>query len=169
PPEISSGSFDEMSDRPSLPIIAWAAADAAAAGHPASSSGSATFSSTLSGGRRLGPWNARATGPGRSCSRAPRAGDAIAPPVGRSMPAMMCSSDDLPLPDGPTSATLSPARTSNVAAAIATTASGPLPNSRDSPLARTRTSLIGDPAVHQVHDAVGGLRHVAAVGDHQHG
>src|SRR5262249_59323465 len=93
----------------------------------------------------------------------------IVPPVGRSMPAMMCSSDDLPLPDGPTSATLSPARTSNVAAAIATTASGPLPNSRDSPLARTRTSLIGDPAVHQVHDAVGGLRHVAAVGDHQHG
>src|SRR5207249_1266029 len=127
------------------------------------------FSSTVSGGSRLGPWNAKETGPGRSDLNGPIPGHSIVPAVGRSSPAIRWSRVDFPLPDGPTTAIRSAASMSNVASARAVTAAGPSPNTLARPSARTSSSPIDDPPVGQPDDPVRRGGHPFAVGHHDHG
>ena len=85
PPEISSGSLSASSPRSSAgERRARPLARAARRVAPSSTSGSATFSSTVSGGSRLGPWKTTPTGPGRrSLARADRRPARPCPCVGR--------------------------------------------------------------------------------------
>src|SRR5207248_476298 len=117
----------------------------------------------------LGPWNAMLTRPGRSSLALPRPGHSIVPADGRSSAAIRCSSEVLPLPEGPARATRSPARISKLASATATTEAWPLPNCRVRPFARTRTSVIAQPPVGYLDDPVRGRGDALAVGHDQHG
>src|SRR6476619_1662950 len=85
------------------------------------------------------------------------------PDVGTSRPARRWSSVDFPLPEGPTSATASPASTVKVASVTAFTDSPPPPYARSIDTARTKVSGIDDPPVVKVHDAVGLHRRAGAV------
>src|SRR4029077_14212111 len=91
-----------------------------ASARPASSSGSMTFSSAVSAGSRWKDWN---TNPPRCARRRARPSSSsfvrssparsTRPRVGRSSPASRASSVDLPAPDGPVTATDSPAAMSS--------------------------------------------------------
>ncbi len=87
---------------------------------PINSSGTATFSSAVMVGIRWKDWNTMPTRPRRKRASASSpirvmSVPAIAtrPAVGFSSPAATISSDDLPEPDAPVSATLSPAATAS--------------------------------------------------------
>src|SRR6185503_9654931 len=67
----------------------------------------------------------------------------IVPPVGRSSPAIMFSSVDLPHPDGPITATASPVRTSSVTPSSATVSLYSL----RTPSSRTTTSFVMPPTL----------------------
>ena len=133
PPEISSGSLSASSVRSSAPSVCAATARAWRSSWPARISGRATFSLTVSGASRLGPWKIIATRAGRNSSRSPIAGQVIVPVVGSSSPASRYSSVDLPDPEGPTRAIRSPAPTTQSVAARATVAVAPRPCVRDTP------------------------------------
>jgi hypothetical protein len=86
-------------------ISAAIASLAARSALPSRKSGSATFSCTLRKGTRLGPWKAIEMFAGRRWLRPPKDGQRISPALGSSIPASRWRSVDLPLPDGPITAT----------------------------------------------------------------
>src|SRR6185436_18185583 len=113
-----------------------------------SSSGTATFSIAVSVGIRWYDWNTKpiVRRRKRASSVSPRRvtstpSTAIEPPLGVSRPAMRPSSVDLPLPDGPVTATTSPAATSRLTPSRIVT--GPPPLSRR--ITRSRTAIITRP------------------------
>ena len=86
--------------RPALP--------ARPAGTPRASSPSSTFSCTVSQGNSAKLWNTMATPSAGPLTGVPR--HSTSPEVGRSRPETIRSSVDLPEPDRPSSATISPSR-----------------------------------------------------------
>ncbi len=82
---------------------------------PSTKIGRATFSQTLRNGTRLGAWNATEIFPGTRPVPSPNAGHSMRPSLGRSRPAIRCSSVDLPLPEAPMMATLVAGRMAHVA------------------------------------------------------
>ena len=93
---------------------------------PASWAGSSTLSSTVRSSSRLKNWKMIPMWRARNLASAlsprvsiRRPATVTVPAVGRSSPAMRLSSVDLPLPDGPMTATTSPAPTSMLTSASA--------------------------------------------------
>ena len=85
PPDSSSGScVGELREPEHLERAGRAQPRLGVGARRRARSGSATFSTTSSGGSRLGPWKTTATGPGRS--RSPSAGHVTRPTVGRVEP-----------------------------------------------------------------------------------
>ena len=118
PPDSCSGWWPPRWPSPTSSSIARAAG--AASSEPAISSGSMTFSSAVSPGSSWKFWNTKPTRPARSRARAssssaPSDSPSIvtSPADGRSSPARIPSSVDLPDPDGPTIAAASPAATAS--------------------------------------------------------
>jgi len=102
PPESCAGRAAWAPASPTRARASIARARALARGAPASSSGKATLAAALSQGASVGDWNTTAVSP-RPAARTAR------PRVGGSRPARRRSAVDLPQPDGPTRATISPA------------------------------------------------------------
>ena len=132
PPESAPGRSAARSSRPSVSSRSRARAVASAGRAPAISAASATFSSADRCSMRWKNWNTSPTW--RRRSRASRVllsssvrtpASATVPSSARSSPATRCSSVDLPLPDGPISATNSPARTVRSAPRRARTGGAP--------------------------------------------
>ncbi len=87
---------------------AWCArARASGLGTPASSRGRATLASAVAHGIKVGAWNTTELSP-RPCASTAR------PRVGASSPANNLSAVDFPQPEGPISATASPASSSRL-------------------------------------------------------
>jgi hypothetical protein len=101
---------------------------------PAIDSGNRMFSSALSTGSRLKVWKMKPTRSRRSCvslrssrSVSSTPSNFTEPEVGRSRPARMCISVDLPEPDGPMIAAKRPLGKSTLTSASASTAAWPSP------------------------------------------
>ena len=132
PPDNCVGLWSSRCPSPSSVAQCRALSNEAARALPASSSGSAMFSTRLSVGSRLKNWN---TNPSRS--RRTRVSPSSAsvsrrdpssqtrPALGRSIAPHTCSSVDLPHPEGPTMATNSPRATSRLTSETAATAASP--------------------------------------------
>ncbi len=105
PPESSRGQLDSNPPSPTSSINSRARDIASAS--PSSSSGSMMFSSTVRHGMRLACWK---TMPIFGCCKWRKL---TSPLVGGRSPATIRNSVDLPLPDGPSTATNSRGQTSN--------------------------------------------------------
>ncbi len=102
PPESWASLAPSAPLRPTSPSAARARGRASALAVPASSSGRATLASAVAQGIRVGAWNTTAVSPW------PWLASTARPRVGASRPASSLSAVDLPQPDGPIRATVSP-------------------------------------------------------------
>src|SRR3954468_19524922 len=142
PPESSDGRWVRRSVSPVRPSSSSSQRFSGLV--PAIDSGRTTFSSAVSIGSRLKNWNTKPMWRRRSIVSLRSSSVVISSPaivtdplVGLSSPARMCMSVDLPEPEGPITATSSPAATSSETPRSASTAVAPSPYRRTTSRART--------------------------------
>src|SRR4051812_35768632 len=143
PPESSDGRWSRRSRSPTVSISF--SSHSASGRLPAIDSGSTMFSRASRTGRRLNDWNTNPTRSRRSSVSLRSSSFVISTPssttepdVGRSSPARMCISVDLPEPDGPMMAVKRLCGKPTVTPSSARTAASPSPKTRVMSAAETR-------------------------------
>src|SRR5581483_1718766 len=142
PPESSDGRCARRFESPIF--CSSSSSQVASTSSPAIRSGRVMFSSALSIGSRLKNWKTKPMCSRRSLVRSASSSAVISVPAtatetddGRSSPARMCISVDLPEPDGPITAVSFPLATSRSMPRNASTAVSPFPKRRVTLLAET--------------------------------